>query len=222
LNLVSDKPHLEISVVAHAAKIVAIGPVGSSFDLQITRVCTGDAAACGDGVTVGSVKKELAEKHNIKWAVPGEVVLPNDPALKYRLSKLYEDRVAEKALDDDDELLDWGSLLMMIPTNTNKLLLLPPVQLDLPADSIEIDGQQLIPVNVKASGCDSEQYMDLLLPHACTVQQLKLLLRDAGVEWAVEAGSVRTFFSKQALQGDAVIPAACDLPLKVVQVKGAS
>jgi len=32
---------------------------------------------------------------------------------------------------------------------------------------------------------------------------------------------VRTFSGK-ALQGDAVIPAACDLPLKVAQVKGGS
>ena len=209
MKLVSGKPHtLEIRVVAFDAKIVALGPVASSFDLQIT----GDAAACGDGVTVGSVKKELAEKHGIKWA---------DADFEYRLSKLHDGRAAEGHLDDDSERLDWGSLLMLIPTNPKKLLLLPPVQLDLPADSIEIDGQQLIPVNVKAFGCDSEQYMDLLLPSACTVPQLKQLLRDAGVEWAVEAGSVRTFSGK-ALQGDAVIPAACDLPLKVAQVKGGS
>ena len=116
MKLISGKPHLEIRIVACDAKIVALGPVGSSFDLQIT----GDAAACGDGVTVGSVKKELAEKHKIKWT---------DADFEYRLSKLHDGRAAEGHLDDDSERLDWGSMLMLFPTNPKKLLLLPPVQL---------------------------------------------------------------------------------------------
>jgi hypothetical protein len=202
LELVNGRNNLEISVAAYNAKIVAIGPCGAGCDVQLF----GDACAGSARVTVANVKRELEQKHGIDWA---------EPEFNYCLRKLRDDRAAEN-LDDGSELLDWGVLLMLFPANPKQLLQLPPVLFKPPAESMEIDGTHLIPINVKSCDCNSEVYIDMLLPCGCSARRLLQLLSDAGVGWALRGAKVMTF-SNKLIKSDAVIPAACDLPLKVVQ-----
>jgi hypothetical protein len=202
-KVIAGKTALVIIVTVHNAKILKIGDGDDGCHLKLEY----DASAVGCATTVANVKRQLAEKHRIQWA---------DPAFDYALCRLHDGRTGAK-LEDDSELIDWGSSLMLVPSNPKQLIQLPLVLVDLPADSIEIDGVQRIPVNVKALNCESELFFQLQLPHSCTVLQLKQQLCGIGIDWAVHGSKVMSFGNK-LIQNGSVIPSSCDFPLKVIQL----
>jgi hypothetical protein len=201
LKLVAGRRDMAIAVTIYNAKVVAIGPGCPDCDMQLV-----DGACTGSDMTLADVKRELEQKHGVKW---------NDQNFDYCLRKLRDGQAAEK-IEDDGELLQSGALLLLFPANPKQLLQLPPVLFSPPAEKMEIDGTHVIPVNVKAIDSDSELYFDLLLPRGCTAQQLRQLLHDEGVPWALDGAKVLSF-SNKLIKNDSVIPATCELPLKVVQ-----
>ena len=201
LELVAGRKDLVISVAAYNGKTVSIGPVSPSCDVQL------DGGDCSGGcMTLASIKQELEAKHGIKWS---------DPDFNYHLRKLRDDRAAE-LLEDDSESLDFGTSLMLFPANPKQMLLLPPVLVPLPPENMDIDGTRAIPINVKSRDSDRECYLDLLLPMGCTVLHLRHMLYETGIRWAMDGAKVLSF-SNKLMKNDAVIPASCDLPLKVVE-----
>jgi hypothetical protein len=202
-KLIAGKAALVINVTVYNAKIVRIGPGDGVCHLQLD--CNGSAVGCA--VTVACVKDELAAKHRIKWT---------DPNFNYTLCRLQEGRTGTK-IEDENELVDWGSSLMLIPSNAKQLIQLPLVLVDLPADSLEIDGEQRIPVNVKAFNSDSELFLELKLPKSCTALQLKQQLGGIGIDWAVGGSKVMSFGNK-LIQNESIIPSSCEFPLKVIQL----
>jgi hypothetical protein len=222
-KLTEGKDVLVIDIAVYDAKIIRLGAVAGMLREEGSKalVDTGDfdcdiqldvETHAGNGaMTVADIKKELHEKHNIKWT---------DAACDYVLCFLRDDRVGPK-LDDDNAHVECGSSLIVYPANTKKLLQLPSVLLDLPAESIEIDGRQKIPVNIKSLTSDRDHFKELQLPQSCTALQLKQQLASMGYDWAIDHSKVMSF-SNKPIKNECVIPAASDFPLKVIQTVTAS
>jgi hypothetical protein len=201
-KVMEGRDDMAIDIAVYSAKIVMLGPAAPSMrcDIQLEV----DKAA--SSMSVACIKSHLCHKHGINW---------NDPATGYTLCRLHDEHASGR-LEDDGQEVEVGALMMVYPANPKQLLQLPRVVFDLPAEAIEIDGVQAIPVNVKASDSDREQFVELVLPLNCTVLQLKQRLQAAGVGWAVDSSKVMSF-SNKAMKNEAVIPFVCDLPIKVVQ-----
>ncbi len=224
-KLTEGKDVLAIDIAMYDAKIIRLAggasmPSGHSGSKHLGD--TGDFGGCdiqldgeahgGDcALTVADIKKQLHEKHNITCT---------DAACDYALCYLLDDRVGPK-LDDDNALVERGSSLIVYPANAKKLLQLPSVLIHLPAESIEIDGHQKIPVNVKSLTCNKDHFTEIQLPLSCTALQLKQQLASMGYAWALDQSKVMSF-SNKPIKNECVIPASCDLPLKVVQTVATS
>jgi hypothetical protein len=174
------------------------GREGSGCD--ITIVADG---GCGE-MTVADIKKQLEENHKIKWT---------DVEADYVLCTLLHDRRGPMLKDDHARVL-LGSSLIVFPSK--KLVKLPFVLFEPPAERIEIDGQQQIPVNVEQIP-KIDHFLQLQLPQGCTALQLKQQLAAVGFGWAVHSSKVHDPSGNKLIKDECVIPATCDFPLKVIQ-----
>jgi hypothetical protein len=190
-------------------------------------------------MTTADIKRQLTEKHGIKWTEKMKMredekeKEEDDKELKkekeedgkvfdlYVLCRLEEDRVGPE-LKDYSERVECGSSLMLYCCDQKgkTSFKLPTVLFDLPAESIEIDGVQMIPVKVMPRNSESEpveQSCTLQLPLGCTALQLKQMLVDVGYHWAVSGLQVLGF-SKKVIEDECVIPSNCNC-IQVIQKK---
>ena len=224
-KLMEGRVDLEIHAAVYDARIVRLGAAGdtpraeagsealsgppgeSNRDIQL------HAEASDGAMTTADIKRLLTEKHKIEWT-------NGDRCTLHVLCRLEDDRVGPEL--NDSERVECGSSLMLYCCDQKgKLSLqLPTVLFDLPAESIEIDGVQMIPVKVKPLNSESELVEEshaLQLPHGCTARQLKQMLVDVGYHWAV-CGSQVLGFSNKEIKDECVIPLNCNC-LQVIQKK---
>jgi hypothetical protein len=206
-KLLEGRSDMAIDIAVHCVTIIKLGsPVLFESSMRCDIHLDDDEPSACSSVSVARIKSQLHQKHGIDWS---------DTRTGYTLRRLHDER-ASSQLDDDSQEIETGALLIMFPTNPEHLLQLPRVVFDLPAETIEIDGVQAIPVNIKALDSDCEQFVELVLPLSCSVMQLKQQLHAAGVDWVLDHSKVMSF-SNKPMKIDAIIPPACDMPIKVVQ-----
>ncbi len=202
-KLVKGKDNLAIDILMFSHKIILLA--ASAFKAKDAIVIV--AASAASEMTVADIKKQLQEVHRIEFDRGENVlcsILPRDRG----------DRLENwPKLEDDNARLKLGSELIVF--NPKELVKLPSVLFEPPAESIEIDGQQQIPVNVEVNTISKvdTQFLELQLPQGCTALQLKQELAALGFGWAVDSSKVIGSGNK-VIKDESVIPATC----KVVQM----